>query len=138
MKKSSGYRGLALELRRPVIAYWQLDATACATSSSTMSPTRCSFHDSVQYPKADRPIGAGRRRERAGGETLINIPGDPRNTTSAWSGCRPGRQQKLVIQHMNRLQDTLHVMIANAQTGRCGRHHRDGQRVIEQLTGCGS
>src|SRR6266566_4541985 len=55
-----------------------------------------------------------------GGETrCINIPGDPRNNYIArmeWVPAR-GSSKELVIQHINRLQDTLHVMIANGQTG---------------------
>jgi dipeptidyl-peptidase-4 len=53
----------------------------------------------------------------AGGETRwLDIPGDPRNSYIARMEWAPGNKE-LVIQHMNRLQDTLHVMLANAQTG---------------------
>src|SRR5205085_11765771 len=49
----------------------------------------------------------------------MNVPGDPRNNYIArmeWVPARGGSKE-LVIQHMNRLQDTLHVMVADAQTG---------------------
>ncbi|MGH7521961.1 MAG: prolyl oligopeptidase family serine peptidase, partial [Gemmatimonadales bacterium] len=79
----------------------------------------------VQYPKAGQTNSAARVGvvSAAGGATRwINIPGDPRNNYIArmeW-GPRDGRagaSKELVIQHLNRLQNTLQVMLADAQTG---------------------
>jgi dipeptidyl-peptidase-4 len=109
------------------IAYWQLDASGVRdfllynTTDSLYALTT-----PVQYPKAGETNSAGRVGvvSSAGGETRwINIPGDPRNNYIArmeWAA-KEGRgagSRELVIQHLNRLQDTLQVMLADAQTGR--------------------
>jgi dipeptidyl-peptidase-4 len=52
----------------------------------------------------------------------MKIPGDPRNTYIARMEWTPAQDKgagsrELVIQHLNRLQDTLQVMLADAQTG---------------------
>src|SRR6266481_103329 len=105
------------------IAYWQLDATGVRDFLLyNLTESLYAFTIPVQYPKAGQTNSAGRVGvvSAAGGETRwINIPGDPRNTYIArmeWVPARGGSKE-LVIQHMNRLQDTLQVMIANAQTG---------------------
>ena len=53
----------------------------------------------------------------AGGPTIwIKTPGDPRNTYIArmnWAG----GSQELILQHLNRLQNTNNVLLANAETG---------------------
>jgi dipeptidyl-peptidase-4 len=105
------------------IAYWQLDATGVRDFLLyNVTDSLYAFTTPVQYPKAGQTNSAGRVGvvSAAGGETRwINIPGDPRNNYIArmeWVPARGGSKE-LVIQHMNRLQDTLHVMVANAQTG---------------------
>jgi dipeptidyl-peptidase-4 len=108
------------------IAYWQLDATGVRdfllynTTDSLYSSTVA-----VQYPKAGQTNSAGRVGvvSVAGGETRwMKIPGDPRNTYIARMEWTPAQDKgagsrELVIQHLNRLQDTLQVMLADAQTG---------------------
>ena len=105
------------------IAYWQLDATGVRDFLLyNVTDSLYAFTVPVQYPKAGQTNSAGRVGvvSAAGGETRwITIPGDPRNNYIArmdWVPARGGSKE-LVIQHINRLQDTLHVMIANAQTG---------------------
>jgi dipeptidyl-peptidase-4 len=105
------------------IAYWQLDASGVRDFLlDNVTDSLYAFTIPVQYPKAGQTNSAGRVGvvSAAGGETRwINIPGDPRNSYIArmeWAPARGGSKD-LVIQHMNRLQDTLHVMLANAQTG---------------------
>ena len=107
------------------IAYWQLDATGVRdfllydTTDSLYT-----FTTPVQYPKAGQTNSASRVGvvSATGGETRwINIPGDPRNNYIArmeWAPRQGGvGSRELVIQHLNRLQNTLHVMLADAQTG---------------------
>jgi dipeptidyl-peptidase-4 len=108
------------------IAYWQLDATGVEdfvlynTTDSLYAQTM-----PVQYPKAGETNSAGRVGvvRASGGETRwMNVPGDPRNNYIARMEWAPplGRgagSRELVIQHLNRLQNTLHVMLADAQTG---------------------
>src|SRR3989475_4778321 len=105
------------------IAYWQLDATGVRDFLLyNATDSLYAFTTPVQYPKAGQTNSAGRAGvvSAAGGETRwLNIPGDPRNNYIArmeWVPAK-GDSKELVIQHMNRLQDTLHVMLADAQSG---------------------
>jgi len=105
------------------IAYWQLDASGVRDFLlDNVTDSLYAFTTPVQYPKAGQMNSAGRVGvvSASGGETRwITIPGDPRNNYIArmeWVPAKGGSKE-LVIQHMNRLQDTLHVMLANAQTG---------------------
>ena len=109
-----------------LIAYWQLDATGVRDFLLyDVTDSLYAFTNPVQYPKAGETNSAGRVGvvSAAGGETRwINVPGDPRQNYIARMEWVPpqgkgGHTKELVIQHMNRLQDTLHVMIADAQTG---------------------
>src|SRR6266513_4036415 len=105
------------------IAYWQLDATGVRDFVLyDVTDSLYAFTLPVQYPKAGQTNSAGRVGvvSAAGGETRwMNIPGDPRNNYIARMEWMPakGGWKELVIKHMNRLQDTLHVMVADAQTG---------------------
>ena len=105
------------------IAYWQLDATGVRDFLLyNATDSLYAFTTPVQYPKAGQTNSAGRAGvvSAAGGETRwLNIPGDPRNNYIArmeWVPAKGGSKE-LVIQHMNRLQDTLQVMLADAETG---------------------
>jgi len=108
------------------IAYWQLDATGVRDFLLyNVTDSLYAFTTPVQYPKAGQTNSAARTGvvSATGGETRwINIPGDPRNNYIArmeW-GPRDGRagpSKELVIQHLNRLQNKLQVMLADAQTG---------------------
>jgi len=105
------------------IAYWQLDATGVRDFLlDDVTDSLYAFTIPVQYPKAGQSNSAGRAGvvSVSGGETRwLNMPGDPRNNYIArmeWVPAK-GRSKELVIQHMNRLQDTLHVMLADAQSG---------------------
>jgi dipeptidyl-peptidase-4 len=105
------------------IAYWQLDATG--VRDFVLYNTTDSLYAStipVQYPKAGETNSSGRVGvvSASGGETRwMNVPGDPRSNYIARMEWIPGRggPKQLVIQHLNRLQNTLQVMIADAQTG---------------------
>ena len=108
------------------IAYWQLDATGVQDFPLYNTTDSLYAHIvEVQYPKAGQTNSAARVGvvSATGGATRwLAVPGDPRNNYIArmeWAppvGKGPGSQE-LVIQHMNRLQNTLHVMLADAQTG---------------------
>jgi dipeptidyl-peptidase-4 len=101
------------------IAYWQLDASGVRDFPLyDTTDSLYAYFVEVQYPKAGETNSAARVGVvgAAGGATRwVAIPGDPRQNYIArmqWTGPR-----ELVIQHMNRLQNTLHVMLADAQTG---------------------
>src|SRR5438477_9591831 len=107
------------------IAYWQLDATG--VRDFLLYNTTDSLYarvTPVQYPKAGQTNSAGRVGvvSAAGGETRwMTVPGDPREhyiARMAWVPANKGAgSRELVIQHLNRLQDTLQVLLADAQTG---------------------
>jgi dipeptidyl-peptidase-4 len=108
------------------IAYWQLDATGVRDFPLyNTTDSLYAYTAEVQYPKAGETNSAARVGVvgATGGTTRwIAVPGDPRNNYIARMEWAPpvGRgagSRELVIQHMNRLQNTLHVMLADAQTG---------------------
>jgi dipeptidyl-peptidase-4 len=108
------------------IAYWQLDATGVRDFPLyNTTDSLYAYFSEVQYPKAGGTNSAGRVGvvSATGGATRwMSVPGDPRNNYIARMEWAPpvGRtagSRELVIQHMNRLQNTLHVMLADAQTG---------------------
>ena len=107
------------------IAYWQLDASGVRDFLLyDVTDSLYAFTTPVQYPKAGQTNSASRVGvvSAAGGETRwMKVPGDPRNNYIArmeWAHAGKGSTSKeLILQHLNRLQDTLQVMLADAQTG---------------------
>lgn len=108
------------------IAYWQLDA-AGVRDFTLINDTDSlySYPVPVQYPKAGGVNSAGRVGvvSATGGATIwMKVPGEPRENYIArmqWAPplvAEPGSRE-LVLQHLNRLQNTLQVMIADARTG---------------------
>ena len=108
------------------IAFWRLDA-AGVRDFDLIDDTDSlySFVKPVQYPKAGETNSAARVGvvSAAGGPTRwMRVPGDPRNNYVARMEWAPpasaGGRRELIIQHLNRLQDTVEVMLADAATGR--------------------
>lgn len=107
------------------IAYWQLDITGVRDFMMiNTTDSLYSFINPVQYPKAGETNSAWRIGvvSAAGGVTRwVRVEGDPRNTYAArmeWVPPAEGRiANEIVIQHLNRLQNTLSVMVADARTG---------------------
>jgi dipeptidyl-peptidase-4 len=108
------------------IAFWRLDA-AGVRDFSLIDDTDSlySFVKPVQYPKAGEVNSAARVGvvSASGGATrFMQVPGDPRNNYIARMEWTPpaghGARHELVIQHLNRLQDTVEVMLADASSGR--------------------
>src|SRR5689334_2690591 len=104
------------------LAYWQLDASGVkdfALIDNTDS--LYSFVNPVQYPKAGTTNSAGRIGVVAatgGATTWLAIDGDPRNQYLArmdWAGL--GNSSELLIQRMNRPQNEIDVLLADARTG---------------------
>ncbi len=102
------------------IAYWQLDASGVRdfllinNTDSTYS-----FTIPVQYPKTGTTNSAARVGvvSATGGNTVwLGVPGDPRNNYIArleWAA----NSDEVVLQQLNRLQNTNNVMLGNAATG---------------------
>lgn len=103
------------------IAYWQLDAKGVRDFLMiNNTDSLYSYVIPIQYPKAGTTNSAARVGVVAatGGPTIwMNVPGDRRNNYIArmeWAG----NAQELVIQRMNRKQNTNQVMLCEAKTGR--------------------
>src|SRR3954470_19247428 len=102
------------------IAYWQLDASGVRDFLLiNNTDSLYSFTIPVQYPKAGTTNSAGRVGvvSADGSPTVwLKVPGDPRNNYIArleWAAS----PDELVLQHLNRLQNTDDVMLADAATG---------------------
>ncbi len=102
------------------IAYWQLDASGVRDYDLIDdTDSLYSFIKPVQYPKAGQTNSSGRVGvvSASGGPTQwLAVPGDPRNNYIArmdWAA----NSSEIVLQHLNRRQDTLDVMLASAHTG---------------------
>ena len=102
------------------IAYWQLDASGVGVFDLINdTDSLYSFVVPVQYPKAGTTNSAGRIGvvDAAGGPTRwMDIPGDPRNQYIArmdWAAS----STELVMQRLNRAQNTDDVILGEATTG---------------------
>ena len=102
------------------IAYWQLDV-AGVKDFVLIDDTDSlySFPVPVQYPKAGTTNSAARVgivSATGGATTWLAVPGDPRNSYIArmdWAG----ESGAVVLQHLNRLQNTLTLYRGDARTG---------------------
>src|SRR5262249_48128945 len=102
------------------IAYWQLDASGVRDfylidNTRSLYPTIIP----VQYPKAGEQNSASRVgvvSAQGGATRWMEVPGDPRNHYIArmdWAA----NSDELVIQQLNRLQNTNLVMLCDRRTG---------------------
>jgi dipeptidyl-peptidase-4 len=103
------------------IAYWQLNADRVRDFLLVNNTDSLySFTIPVQYPKAGQENSAARIGvvPAAGGTTRwLEIPGDPRNHYLArmdWAAS----SGEVVVQRLNRLQNTLELLVGDARTGR--------------------
>jgi len=102
------------------IAYWQLDAEGIGVFDLINNTDSIySFTIPVQYPKVGTQNSAARVGVVGadGGETVwCDVPGDKRDNyipRMEWSG----NGDEVAIQRMNRLQNTNHVMLCDAEEG---------------------
>ena len=102
------------------IAYWQLDASGVRDYDLINdTDSLYSYVKPVQYPKAGTQNSAARVGvvSASGGPTQwIAVPGDPRNNYIArmdWAAS----SDEIVLQHLNRLQNTIDVMLGDARSG---------------------
>jgi dipeptidyl-peptidase-4 len=102
------------------IAYWQLDASGIRDFYLiNNTDSLYSFVIPIQYPKTGTTNSAGRVGvvPAAGGRTTwFAIEGDPRNNYIArmeWAA----NSDEIVVQYLNRLQNTNRVMLGTAATG---------------------
>jgi dipeptidyl-peptidase-4 len=102
------------------IAYWQIDASGVRDFDLIDdTDSLYSFVKPVQYPKAGQVNSASRVGivSASGGPTRwLAVPGDPRNNYIArmdWAG----NSGTVVLEHLNRLQDTLDLMTGDVRTG---------------------
>ena len=102
------------------IAFWQFDASGIETfyllnNTDSQYPKLTP----IPYPKVgttNSAVRVGVVSAEGGSIRWMKTPGDPRQNYIAmmeWAG----NSNELILQHLNRLQNTLQVMIANASTG---------------------
>ncbi len=110
------------------IAYWQLDASGVRDFLLiNNTDSLYSFTIPVQYPKAGTTNSAARVGvvSASGGNTVwLRVSGDPRNNYIArldWAGS----SAEVVLQQLNRLQNTLVVMLGDARTGQVRTVHTE-------------
>lgn len=110
------------------IAYFQFDQSgvpefALINYTDTLYPVITKY----PYPKAGQTNSAvriGVVRASGGATRWMQVPGDPRNTYIArmdWAA----NSQEVILQHLNRLQNTDTVLLANASTGEVRQMYRD-------------
>ncbi|MGB2868394.1 MAG: S9 family peptidase [Bacteroidota bacterium] len=103
------------------IAYWQLDASGVRDFYLiNNTDSLYSYIVPVQYPKAGDTLSScrvGIVRADGGPTVWMDVAGDKRNTyipRMEWAA----NSDEVVLQHMNRLQNTDEVMLGNARTGK--------------------
>jgi dipeptidyl-peptidase-4 len=103
------------------IAYWQLDALGVRDFLLiNNTDSLYSFTIPVQYPKTGTTNSAARVgvvSASGGNTTWLQVPGDPRNHYIARMDWAAGSNE-VVLQQLNRLQNTNNVMLGEAATGR--------------------
>jgi dipeptidyl-peptidase 4 len=103
------------------IAFWQLDASGVRDYDLIDdTDSLYSFVVPVQYPKAGTTNSAARVGvvSADGGEPVwLDVPGDPRNNYIARLEWAAGSSE-VVLEHMNRAQNTIDVMLGDAASGR--------------------
>jgi len=103
------------------IAYWQLNTEGVrefplVNSTDSLYPRI----NPIKYPKVGEQNAScriGVVSSRGGDTRWLDVPGDPRNHYIAfveWAG----NSQEVVLQQLNRLQDTVRVMLADVRTGK--------------------
>ena len=101
------------------IAYWQFDMSGVGTFDLVnYTDSLYPIITPIQYPKAgttNSAVRIGVISATGGATTWLKIPGDPRNNYLPWMEW--AGQRELLIQHMNRLQNTNTVILANVTTG---------------------
>ena len=102
------------------VAYWQFDMTGVRDFLLINdTDSLYSFTVAVQYPKAgttNSAVRAGVVSSSGGTTTWLQLPGDARNDylpRMEWAES----SNELILQRMNRLQNTNRVMIADGSTG---------------------
>jgi len=103
------------------IAYWQLDASGVRNFLLINdTDSLYSFVKPVQYPKAgttNSAVKVGVVNADGGSTRWFSLPGDARNIYLArmeWAAS----SDEVIMQHLNRLQNTLTILMGDVRTGR--------------------
>ncbi|MGH9453835.1 MAG: S9 family peptidase, partial [Terriglobia bacterium] len=128
------------------IAYWQIDSSGeddFPLIYDTGGPYDVVTHipypkygvyphiKHIPYPQPGTTNPAARIGvvEVTGGPTKwMDVPGNPRDNYIPWMAWA-GNSRQLVLQHLNRLQNTDDVLLANAQTGSVTQVHREHDKA---------
>ncbi|MCG8696786.1 MAG: S9 family peptidase [Bacteroidales bacterium] len=103
------------------IAFWQLDASGIGNFLMiNNTDSLYSYTIPVQYPKAgtkNSSCRVGVVNVETGSKVWMNTPGDKRNNYIAYMEWA-ANSSELVVQHLNRLQNKLQVMLCNVESGK--------------------
>ncbi|MGH9376799.1 MAG: DPP IV N-terminal domain-containing protein, partial [Terriglobia bacterium] len=134
------------------IAYWQFDTTGVGdfpliynTGGPYEMVTQIPYPEygvypfirHIAYPEAgttNSAVRIGVVNAAGGTPQWMETPGDPRNYYIArmdWAE----NSEELVLQHLNRLQNTNDVLLADTRTGKVRRVHRDHDRAWVDVYG---
>ena len=101
------------------VAYWQFDMTGVRDYLLINdTDSLYSFTIPVQYPKAggtNSAVRVGVVNSSGGETTWLKLPGDPRDDYVP--GMEWVNPNELIVQRENRLQNTDHLLLANASSG---------------------
>ena len=110
------------------IAYWQLDASGVRDFLMiNNTDSLYSYTIPVQYPKVGTTNSAARLgvvSANGGPTTWLAVPGDRRNNYLARAEWSPDGRE-VVIQQLNRRQNTLTLLAANARSGQVRTVHEE-------------
>jgi len=103
------------------IAYWQLDASGIRDFLLiNNTDSLYSFTKPVQYPKAgtiNSAVRVGVVSAKGGSTRWMALPGAPRDIYLARMEWAAG-SETIIMQHLNRLQNTQTLLLGDAKTGR--------------------
>ncbi len=110
------------------IAYWQFD-TSGVESFTLINDTEALYPTTIRFPypkpgTTNSAVRAGVVDASGGATRWIQTPGDPRNTYIAsvqWTG----DSRHVLLQQLNRLQNTNDLLVADPATGAVQRAFRD-------------
>jgi dipeptidyl-peptidase-4 len=117
------------------IAYWQFDQHgvpeyALVNYTDSLYPVIFKY----PYPKPGQQNASARVgvvSAKGGPTRWVKAPGDPRNTyIPRMEWCGPN---ELILEHLNRLQNTNDVLLANAETGDVRRMFRDEDKAWTEV-----
>ena len=120
-----------------MLAFWQLDASGVGEFLLINNTDSIySFTKPVQYPKVGTTNSAckvGVISVNGGDPMWMDVPGDPRNNYIARMEWAPD-SKKIIIQHLNRMQNHLQLMYCSAVDGKVNTFYEETDEAWIDVT----